>query len=64
MHKKKGGKTVQDNEVQETISKTIRFEKDLVNKIDELRKDTERNFSQQVKFMIKRYIEIIERNDK
>lgn len=64
MHKEKGGITVQDNESQETVSKTIRFEKDLVNKIDSLRKDTERNFSQQVKFMIKRYIEIIERNEK
>ena len=55
---------MQNKERQETESKTIRFEKDLIDKIDEMRKDTERNFSQQVKFMIKRYLEIIERMEK
>lgn len=47
-----------DNELQPTEPKTIRFEKSLIKKIDELRKGTERNFSQQVKFMLKKYIEI------
>lgn len=42
--------------------KTIRFEKELIEKINELRKGTERNFSQQVKWMIKQYLEIIEKS--
>ena len=40
--------------------KTIRFEKDLIKKIDEMREGTERNFSQQVKWMLKQYLKIIE----
>ncbi len=52
---------MQNNERQETESKTIRFEKSLIEKIDILRNGTERNFSQQVKFMLKRYLEIIEK---
>lgn len=48
---------MQDNETQQ---KTIRFEKELIKKIDELREGTERNFSQQVKYMIKKYLEIKE----
>lgn len=46
-------------ELPETEPKTIRFEKTLIEKIDELREGTERNFSQQVKYMLKKYIEII-----
>jgi len=48
------------NAIQETEQKTIRFEKDLIKKIDELRQGTERNYSQQVKFMLKEYIRIKE----
>lgn len=44
----------------DTEPKTIRFEKELIDKIDELRKGTERNFSQQVKWMLKQYLKIIE----
>lgn len=50
---------MQNYELTPTEQKTIRFEKDLIEKIDELRKGTERNFSQQVKYMLKKYIEII-----
>lgn len=40
--------------------KTIRFERELIEKINEMREGTERNFSQQVKWMLKQYIRIIE----
>lgn len=46
--------------MQDTESKTIRFEKELIQKIDEMREGTERNFSQQVKWMLKQYLKIIE----
>jgi len=49
-----------DYELQPTTPKTIRFEDDLIKKVDELRRGTERNFSQQVKFMLKKYLEIKE----
>jgi len=52
---------MQDFELQETQSKTIRIETELIKKIDEMRQGTERNFSQQVKFMLKKYIEISEK---
>jgi len=57
---KKGVKRMCNMNDNETQQKTIRFEKEIIEKIDELRKGTERNFSQQVKFMIKKYLEIIE----
>lgn len=44
----------------ESEPKTIRFEKELIEKIDEMREGTERNFSQQVKWMLKQYLKIIE----
>lgn len=40
--------------------KTIRFEKDLINIIDKLAKENERDFSSQVRFMIKEYLKIKE----
>ena len=51
---------MQDNEIQPTVLKTIRMDAELIEKINELKKGTERNFSQQIKFMLKKYIEIIE----
>lgn len=45
----------------ESQQKTIRMEKDLIDKIDELRKGTERDFSKQVKFMLRKYIEFTEK---
>ena len=56
---KKGCITMQnDYECEEKTTKAIRFENNLIDEINELRKGTERNFSQQVKFMIRKYIEI------
>lgn len=49
---------MQDYELQESKSKTIRFDTDLIKKINELKEGTERNFSQQVKYMLKKYIEM------
>jgi hypothetical protein len=45
----------------EKESKTIRFEKDLIYQINELREGTERNFSQQVKFMLRKYLQMMEK---
>lgn len=44
----------------ETQSKSIRIEKELVEKIEELAKKNERDFTKQVIYMIKKYIEIID----
>lgn len=48
----------------ETQMKTIRFDKELIDKIDKMREGTERNFSRQVQWMLKQYIEIIEKSQK
>lgn len=45
----------------ESQQKTIRMEKDLIDKIEEMRKGTERDFSKQVKYMLRKYIEITEK---
>lgn len=45
----------------ETVIKTIRFEKYLVNEIEKMGKDNERDFSSQVRFIIKEYIKLINR---
>ncbi|WP_367925975.1 hypothetical protein [uncultured Ruthenibacterium sp.] len=42
----------------EKIKKTIIFEKDLHDKITELAKESERDFTKQVKFMLRQYLEI------
>ena len=47
----------------ETQIKTIRFDKKLVEKIDKMREGTERNFSQQVQYMLKQYIKIKEQTE-
>lgn len=44
----------------DTEPKTIRFEKEMIEKIDKMREGTERNFSQQVKWMLKQYLKIVE----
>ena len=49
-----------DYQLVEKETKSIRFERDLVQKIDDLRKGTERNFSQQVKFMLRMYLQLKE----
>lgn len=44
----------------EKIKKTIIMENDLVNKINELAQNSERDFSKQVKFMLREYLKIKE----
>lgn len=46
-------------EQEEIITKTIRLEKSLVEKIEKLAKENERDFSKQMKYMLKKYLEII-----
>jgi len=48
------------NRGQETIAKTIRVPVELVEKIESLAVKEERDFSKQVIFMLKKYIEIKE----
>lgn len=52
---------MQDNKTQ-AITKTIRIDKDLHEKILEMRKANERDFSSQLRFMLKEYIRIKENN--
>ena len=40
----------------ETITKTIRMEPDLIEKIEKLAEASERDFTKQVKFMLREYI--------
>ena len=44
----------------QVIQKTIKFEKDLVDVIEHLATNHERDFSKQVKFMLRDYIRIKE----
>lgn len=46
------------NTQKEKITKTIRLEQDIIDEIEKLAKESERDFSKQVKFMLKKYIEI------
>lgn len=43
------------------IVKSIRFDKETAEKIENLAKEAERNFSAQVRFMVNEYIKITER---
>ena len=40
--------------------KSIRFEPELIEKIEKLAEESERDFSKQVKYMLKKYLEMIE----
>lgn len=55
---------MQDNNIQqrETQQKTIRMDIELIKKVEELGRKNERNFSKQVQFMLRKYIEITENN--
>lgn len=44
----------------ESQQKTLRMEKDLIEKIEKLAKESQRDFTKQVKFMLRKYIEITE----
>lgn len=46
----------------ETQSKSLRIDTELVKKIEELANKNERDFTKQVIFMLKKYIEITENN--
>lgn len=47
---------------QKYIQKSIKFEPELVKKIGKIAEESERSFSKQVKFMIKKYLESTEEN--
>lgn len=44
----------------ETITKTIRFDKETHNAIEKIAKQTERDFSSQVRFMCREYLRMKE----
>lgn len=50
-----------ENQKKETIIKTIRFEKELAEKIETLANQSQRDFAKQVRFMLLQYMELIER---
>lgn len=50
---------MQNDIEKETQIKSIRFQKELIEEINSMRDGTERNFSQQVQWMLKQYIKII-----
>lgn len=47
-------------DAEKRITKGIRLEKGLVEKIEELGKKAERDFSSQTRFMLKEYIRMLE----
>lgn len=49
-----------DDYLQETTLKGIRFENELIEKIKEMGREAERDFSAQVRFMVKEYIRMRE----
>lgn len=49
-----------ENNNKDQTTKTIRFENDLLEKIGQMAKDSERDFSSQVRFMLKEYIKLKE----
>lgn len=51
-----------NTENEEIIKKTINFEKDIAKKIEEMGRESERDFSGQVRWIIKEYIRLKERN--
>ena len=50
-----------NNMNKETITKTIRFETNLHEKIQKMADENDRDFTKQVKFMLKEYIKITEK---
>ena len=51
---------MQNYQLPDTKPKTIRFEAELLDKIEELAAKSERVFSEQVRFMLKQYLQMIE----
>ena len=52
--------TTREQKTDGKIKKTMIFEEDLHNKIQEMAKDNQRDFTKQVKFMLREYIRIKE----
>lgn len=52
---------MQDNQLQETTQKTMRLENELIGKIEKLAKENQRDFTKQVKYMLYKYLELIEK---
>ena len=50
-----------NNMKKETITKTIRFDTNLHEKIQKMADENDRDFTKQVKFMLKEYIKITEK---
>jgi predicted transcriptional regulator len=50
-----------ENEIKKTIVKSIRFETDLAEKIQEMADNSQRDFTKQVRFMLLEYIRMVER---
>ncbi len=51
-----------ENQKKETITKTLRFEPELVEKIQRMAERNQRDFTKQVRFMLMEYIRIKEGN--
>lgn len=49
-----------DNQNKETVVKSIRLEKNLCEKVQELADKGQRDFTKQVRFMLLKYIELTE----
>ena len=52
----------QDYKNKDLILKSIRFDPETVEKIQKMADEAERNFTEQVRFMLKEYIKIKEKN--
>lgn len=48
---------MQNEQKQKTVIKTLRLEESLVEEIEKLAKENERDFTKQIKFMLKKYLE-------
>lgn len=51
-----------DYKNKELVLKTIRFEPQTIEKINKMAEESERNFTEQVRFIIKEYIRMKENN--
>ncbi len=51
---------MQDSVIQNTTQKTIRIDDSLIDSIEKLATESERDFSSQVRFMLKEYLRIKE----
>lgn len=48
------------NDIKDTVSKTVRLDTYLIEKIEKMSKESERDFSKQVRWMLYEYIRIKE----